>query len=313
MTSCSYEAAHATLKAYVDGKTTPTQAFHCQLGNLSQLAQYAVANNFTCVLDLVQPQLPPFPGRLILQPPPCTLTGQQLRSAIAPIELVKQFLSYSSTTKGRWTIWSLETHPRVYLVEYHGEELISAPPPTVLPASPIPSVKEVALQALNRRDLLTIVALFQQHPCLSSERIFDYGWTWLHQAIRMEWFDSVQYFAQTFPSMINQGALCNGNTPLHQAAYRGNCKIIEFLIENGANLVRLTSPGGHLAVHHASMQGHRGAVFLLLDAMKEKGYAECSWDSLLYKSAPNRHLDDKLTLIKEWFVAQQLISLDLIK
>ena len=53
------------------------------------------------------------------------------------------------------------------------------------------------------------------------------------------------------------------NTPLHIAASRGNCEIMELLIKNGAR-VKATDDGSNTPLHDAAMNGHIEAAELLI-------------------------------------------------
>ena len=70
----------------------------------------------------------------------------------------------------------------------------------------------------------------------------------------------------------------NGNSPLHRAAYKGHCEMLELFIEHSADVEMSTIPAGNKALHRAAYNGRTYAVKFLLNKCGADIEARCRYD-----------------------------------
>jgi ankyrin repeat protein len=110
----------------------------------------------------------------------------------------------------------------------------------------------------------------------------DAGTTALHYLVRHT-TDDAELFREVLTMLINQGCEVDsqnkyGETPLHQASFRGKKQSVEFLIEHSAD-VNITTKAGETSLHFAARTGRGDIVSLLLaagaDPMRRGDYGTC--------------------------------------
>lgn len=304
-----WEDALRLLREYLEASLLPLRAstYYWQYERrLFELGYVLVPNNFTAILDGRFPDhlpaLKEHPAVEMDSSVPHELSSPQATSVNAPATLVKRYLTVTRNKRGgRWTIWCMTSQPSVILVEYVGS-CLQTPSSTPLLPLPLPpqSFIEATLRALKDRNLHGVQHMLNTHPTLVGQRVTKYGWNWLHASARFGYYEAADYLSSTYPFMIRE-RLLNQSTPLHQAAYHGDCRVILLLCERGACLTT-TTVGNYYPVHNACLQGHRDAVHLLLHQMKGKNYFDDhqSPDRLIARNRPSKYVN--IGLIKEWFL-----------
>lgn len=274
---------------------------------LAELSRFLVPNGFKAILDGRFPQLTAFSGLSDVQELENInheLSGKLLTSKYAPKTLVKRYLFINyQKNGGKWTIWYYSDHSNVLLVEYIGT-LTSGSLLLPIPLPPYDAT-EVALRALRNKELDNVKVIFGNHSKnLWGHRLsgIGYGWNWLHFVISIQYIDAVKYFITMKPYLIDERSTINNSTPLHQAAYRGNCDIIALLYHYGAKFTTITTPGNYYVAHNACLQGHKEATRFILNFMKEKHYfdMENAPDFKIVKS-PSKYVKPNIGIIVEWF------------
>ena len=81
-----------------------------------------------------------------------------------------------------------------------------------------------------------------------------------------------------------------GYTPLHWASNNGHFAVVEYLVQQGADIHRLANCGS-LAVHRAAAMGHLNVVKLLVEAGVDYNKLNNNGWSPLYEAAHNGHLE----------------------
>lgn len=117
-----------------------------------------------------------------------------------------------------------------------------------------------------RRTPLQLATLFRQPQ--SAEWLFERGATLdLLSAWDLGWIERARDLANTHPGLLNAVAGDWGQTPLHEAAMRGDLALIQLLIEAGANLQARDSTFHGRPLEWAEHFGKRDAAALLKAAM----------------------------------------------
>lgn len=88
------------------------------------------------------------------------------------------------------------------------------------------------------------------------------GWTALHKAARKGKLQMVEYLIEQQADLESIDA--SMSTPLHCACWKGQVEVVEKLIEMKANPLAVTESGWN-AIHSASFRGHAQVVKLLLE------------------------------------------------
>ena len=81
-----------------------------------------------------------------------------------------------------------------------------------------------------------------------------------------------------------------GYTPLHWASNNGHFAVVEYLVQQGADIHRLANCGS-LAIHRAAAMGHLNVVKLLVEAGADYNKLNNNGWSPLYEAAHNGHLE----------------------
>ena len=103
-----------------------------------------------------------------------------------------------------------------------------------------------------------LMAAFAQPPALPA------GAEALHAAVRGDNIAEAQRLIDSGVSVNARDAL--GSTPLHDAAWAGDSKMVRFLIDRGADVNARHLEAGSTPLHYAILTGRPAVVNLLLDA-----------------------------------------------
>jgi len=87
------------------------------------------------------------------------------------------------------------------------------------------------------------------------------GWTALHKAARKGQLEMVEYLVEQKADLESIDA--SMSTPLHCACWKGQVEVVEKLLELNANPLAVTESGWN-AIHSAAFRGHAGVVKVLL-------------------------------------------------
>ena len=122
-------------------------------------------------------------------------------------------------------------------------------------------LEEAQRQVASGRSLDTFVALYDDGDGVRIEEGAG-GWTRLCFAARRGWCSAITWLLEQGAD-VHVGTPSRGETPVHDAAFRGQHDAAVLLLEAGARVDDRTG-GGSTALHSAASEGHTDMCKLLL-------------------------------------------------